>query len=1787
MAKRPERKVKQVSQQQRHKIKRFNLVLNLKGFRKSKAEEIQRNVIDLWRGAAGETLDKLFSRLVPPEVHLVIPRINLVLPTLKLRRAEDFKSLFEQLLIPTLEREVKRQLSQMAANARAKAAASEGGEGQIFRPTRYQLLKSLLEQGRYPKWAGGDNPDALTLFEEMLRDKPKQLARLIYGLRKRPNVARRLVYQFGYKRLETLLPTLLPSSYKKVLKQWQLLRRRLAKTYQQRYGTKLVRTEVDTAVMNYLLSLTKGQRFDERAFGRAVYGLVQERLASVVMPETLSEEQAELKPKSLAEGLYVSEAYAGTYRPLDVLAHFLMNGSLPPWARVEDSRRLGDLFESLLREELPKVQALIERNLDKPFFLDRLILQFSSERLFALMEPLPERTRAMFEAFDRGLEPLLQDLQERDGLKLGLVALRASVWRYRLRQVFRGGRLVSQALTTWLEEALMGLSVDTGLRYAVVVERLARLVRRRKTSFFERLKPLVQDLHSSVKREQSEAVADWLDYEHQLEAFSQAGPTERAALRQRLRDLERRLRAQSPEAWRSRRLNLVEMLKATEAEMQQKELQIYTAKDEETRRQVLESFKALRQEQEASEMALDRLRRLLSKDIAKTLAKPASAFRAQRLEHWLEESQAILEGLATELRQFNLRRQGIEMALSQEGIPEAQQKLLRRNLSKAQKRIKRLEADQATLQTQVKEMQDLVRDQEREAEEVAQQERNLKLDFLVFFLQYGSIPWWAEAYRDTSLESLVLDFLMTAPEQLRTALQRTGKNPLIWRRLAQQLTEVTLQGMLRKLYPNQAPNLLWIADVLDRIRQSDFFSSIRAYPPKIFKWGVLWDLLLQSPSPLNDLQSWSKAVVLRLANQYELPLDKGLDAFIQVAKALAPAAPESIEALSNLPEDEEIKAEMQVLQDIEAEKPSPLDLLSIQDKLLYLTDFLQTQEAGPEAKSLGLDKPADFQAIFYDLIERDAKALRNVLGSLLVSGPVRESLVYLFEPEAFWELVLLLRPAMPLLLKRYLGDLPLLGLKPKQEQQVRMMFLAYLAALPEQKKFDALSWTRYFLQNFAKEANRLPEALAFDWRNRLSRSATPPQSTLELTLLALDIEQVQRRRETTQDPEQLAQIRAQMEELETAYRGRSQMAYPMLLREMLEADVSEPEDQMPIAVIASLDKTLEERQAWQERQPSPDDPIAYATWKRQDVMLEIQIQALKLRRPLKIRQAEAQMEALQAQVQNLTAQIQALEPLTSSPPPPSPPIPPPSPLQAQTQALLKLNQLQQDWAQASAIKYSDERKAALAPLSQQLDALSQELEQQIPQDPQTPLADWLHRIEQNLQNLPYSDQIENLKQRLAKFKNQEDGPKILNQIAQLSETLLPSLQGSQAETEWLQVRSLSLNLAANWTKLPLEQIQTQIQTLSNRLDLALNALDFWSNANQNRLQREAQNLSSFLPKLQQILRQREWDYLAVLVQNYQQSLYQAQIQLQTQTISSPEQITQLLQPIENRLQSQIQNLSNLNNRLQNNPQLQSQIQNLIEAWPNQLAQLQTQAQTQLHHQALTQKQQLQEQSREQQTQVQKLEQELQTLVQTFRPKEDPSNKDPETNDSSPVQPPKKPKTPLILLKPSAEPLYVKNAGIVILWPFFSRLFSVLKYTEKNAFLSEETQFKAAHILQYLVNKRLETPENELVLNKILCGIPLINPIPLSMDFSQDEINTAESLLGGAIANWSRIKNGMEPDALRGTFLNREGNLSEEAERWKLKVEKASLDILLKTLNWGFSLVKLPWMPKPLVTEWDF
>ena len=163
-------------------------------------------------------------------------------------------------------------------------------------------------------------------------------------------------------------------------------------------------------------------------------------------------------------------------------------------------------------------------------------------------------------------------------------------------------------------------------------------------------------------------------------------------------------------------------------------------------------------------------------------------------------------------------------------------------------------------------------------------------------------------------------------------------------------------------------------------------------------------------------------------------------------------------------------------------------------------------------------------------------------------------------------------------------------------------------------------------------------------------------------------------------------------------------------------------------------------------------------------------------------------------------------------------------------------------------------------------------------------------------------------------------------------------------------------------------------------------------------------------------------------------------------------------------------------------------------------------------------------------------------------------------------------------------IYINNSGMIILGPYISMLFERLNLVEKGKFKNKHCQHKAVHILQYAVTGKEEQEERLLMLNKIICGMPVHEPIERNIPVIKEEKELIDGLLKAIIANWSVLGN-TTIEGLRETFLCRDGRICIEEEKYVLIVEEKTFDMLLDQIPWSIGKLKLSWMQKLLEVLW--
>ncbi len=169
----------------------------------------------------------------------------------------------------------------------------------------------------------------------------------------------------------------------------------------------------------------------------------------------------------------------------------------------------------------------------------------------------------------------------------------------------------------------------------------------------------------------------------------------------------------------------------------------------------------------------------------------------------------------------------------------------------------------------------------------------------------------------------------------------------------------------------------------------------------------------------------------------------------------------------------------------------------------------------------------------------------------------------------------------------------------------------------------------------------------------------------------------------------------------------------------------------------------------------------------------------------------------------------------------------------------------------------------------------------------------------------------------------------------------------------------------------------------------------------------------------------------------------------------------------------------------------------------------------------------------------------------------------------------------------ADGVLVPDAGVVIAFPYFVRLWSTLGLVKELAFVDSAAAERAAQLMQFLVSGETQPDEPASPLSRLMCGLPPAradgDPAE-SFTSSAHERETIDGMLAAMIAHW-KVLGHTSIEGLRKTFLQRKGRLLRGEGCWTLTVEPASFDMLLDQLPWGYATCRLPWMPEAIAVSW--
>lgn len=1770
-------------------------------------KQLEQNFLYFYKERMGKVLNDLFDKLAPKGVHIQIDELVIDLGSVEYKEPADFERAFIKKAHRLIEKELKKKMQKMRAEAK-----SSGPAKQKF--TKMSLLEFFLEKGFYPSWASPENGTISDVFDELTSRNAKNFVLRILKLRNNQNVRERLYQQFSIKQLSLLLGLIYKSNITLAKKQMQVLKKRLGKQSEK---------AIVSAAINYALDGNAAlgtMPYNERLFTQKIIEEVQNRKFS---------------PKNKTK---VRAGFEGDRKDIQIIEYFLKHGAIPDWADVDSKKSLQELFETLLEHQLVPMQRMLERFIEQPNIVKRLIFQFPVEKVLQLLMPTPNENIQFIQNSIKDFEFLTSS---RQNIKkyISTSKVKEIVLTEVLEYFFleKKSKFIKK---TFLKSVLELLATATQTEYTVLVKESYKSVRRKKkeTAIRSTLESLDSNLQNKLDKDRKELRLVKKEYKRLSKSLKEF--------------LEKQ--SKSPlSASESKELNLltknVHQLEKNVEELEDMDMPLEIEVLLKQRIALKSQLKiANKQEKTKLEKRLSttekeffKLQAILKREVTALLANKkklhteihgVAKYRIDQMNNRIRRHYRAINNV---LQQFALDKKDLELFLAdinrslRSPISAEEKQQLRLQRAALQKEFVQLEEYIKELELQVKELEETLKNTlhsvDNEIEETLEKTGTSKLDALIFMLKYGSTPWWAEDLPRQSIEELFVEFATQNPNQLQSTLQNIGKYPVVWERIINQLSTPAIKTVIEKLFTSAAKKIFDQARLLFTLHFSEGFESLKKVDAKKFEWGIILEYLLSSKKAFNP-QEFNKETILQTARFYNLSPSKLIEYSNNILRNNGDQKSDWFDWNQTLLKDKKVITldREQLVQEKELQLKEEGIYLTDTQKLELLVEFISTGRITARAKEYKYDLQIKFEHLLLEQIQNNRKETAYIVLNLLRLSNARHLIINEFPEELLWEIVHLIRPKAVLPAKRLFVDFKKIFADSKLGLEKDVLFNHLLAQ--QQPNFEAIDYVKAILIAKHQTSERQPLAILSEWKRKI-KALNNPHSSWLASILMLEVDALKVEQKKVKDMDLLANLNERIASAAQEYTEISTQLIDILSEELAEAQ-GIPDKEYKLTELTQLIKkhNAEIEALQKEIDEGEKDAFKSLETKRKIAQHVAQLKLLKQLRPPLLRNLEQQIEVLHVQLKETE---QLLEEKAAKP------------------SLEEVEQLLQDKAEKTTLEKAEqllkdkigkatfkeakellEEKAKKTPLSKAEQLLKDNIEKAILSEAEQSLEDktektTLEKAEQLLKDnvkkatLKESEQLLEgktakpsleailqekevfeaslIERQLEVLKSlQKEAPDVLSNLPELLDDLKDEMDSHLSFFQELERIATSIKSTIYRT--------TLIQLLEKASPKVISLLELKQSVH---LDQQQKALLQDMDQVAPIVLWKRWEELDESYKENPSLLTPERKTLQKQirnTIQRRDQenlrsYAQTLQTAQNRVEKQLEKAVSLDVL----DDLKEEIEVLWQQQQGQADEMYEVARdektrqdfkrlrrnidvifTRLKNNRIRRSneiveenfRQLKKQETEQATKIKELEQQKELIIEEVEQKEAPVVKKKKKK--------RRPKAAIPL--PIQEPLQIYNAGMVLIWPFVSRLFDMLGYVKNKNFVSEEAQHKAIHILQYLVTGKTEAPENELVLNKILCNYPVTSPVPFSIEFDPSELQAAESLLGGVIKNWAKMKN-MTPNSLRGSFLIREGSVTEEDEKWNLVVERKTFDILLKSVPWSFSFIKFSWLEKFLNVEW--
>ncbi|ADO69340.1 contractile injection system tape measure protein [Stigmatella aurantiaca] len=368
---------------------------------------------------------------------------------------------------------------------------------------------------------------------------------------------------------------------------------------------------------------------------------------------------------------------------------------------------------------------------------------------------------------------------------------------------------------------------------------------------------------------------------------------------------------------------------------------------------------------------------------------------------------------------------------------------------------------------------------------------------LRFLLLHGTVPWWHTEEEAWRLEGLLDRVARDSEDEARQVLRETGQQARVRRRLALQLSEPGLQGVVRVLERSHAPFVLSYLKEWEQHQTAETFLPTPQQDFRVAKWEfVLAYLLVESGSRFNA-RMFVRSTIAAMARRFNVGYGELLAHLRQAShEARFPRSGHSLRAvLDTLWQEALEEGASSPLEEAAGEEGTSTGEDSrLERSLAFVGEMLAKELPALETREWGLRFDESFHAA-----ARTPARLRFVLLAHWTRPRVRLQLAARPEPV----LEALVRVAVPSHSEEVIGysrqlqraheHRPLLRVDARAFRRVRWRFILDVLVLQHGSAFSMRSFIRATLERMAAHDNlEYGQLLSWVWQELapLPRSAT-------------------------------------------------------------------------------------------------------------------------------------------------------------------------------------------------------------------------------------------------------------------------------------------------------------------------------------------------------------------------------------------------------------------------------------------------------------------------------------------------------------------------------------------------------------------------------------------------------------------------------------------------------------------------------------------------------------------------